>query len=74
MSSGLSVVVSAPCVITRDVPVICTPEPSARPTAYLLSPEDGAPGGRHRLIGERFELGAVALEIQSYSRSRGCSR
>jgi hypothetical protein len=44
MSSGLSVVLSAPWVLMRAVPVMLTPEPSDRPTAYLFSAEAGEPG------------------------------
>ena len=43
-SSALPVCSIDPWVSEREVPVICTPEPSDRPVAYLSSPDEVAPG------------------------------
>ena len=62
-SSVLPVCDSVPCVISRGVPTVFTPEPSSMPTGRML-PLFGSlrADALHVLVDEILEFGALALE------------
>ena len=61
-SSVLPVCVSVPCVISRGVPTVLTPEPSSMPAGRMLPwSEVCVPMRLHVLVEQVLKLGALAL-------------